>query len=264
MTKVETIRQMAADATEGLTAQIEDWCRFLVCAGRFYKYGFVDQVLIYTQRPTATACASYGLWKDRMGRRIRYGRKGIALLYKGSDGKTALRYVFDVSDTVELEDSLSPDPWQYSDKYREAVTAHLAQHFQTPQGKLEDMLVALSARTVTQAAQKSRGAILRALKGCGLDGKKEKTILDNFSAVATASLTFLLLARCGCDLDAFFTQKDFAAVPRFSTRNSVVALGGVVSDSARAILGQIEKAIRDYDAQQDRPKTRGRKPKAKE
>lgn len=269
MTKVETVQQMAAGATQALTAQIQDWCRFLMSAGRFYKYGFIDQVLIYTQRPTATACASYDLWNSRMRRRIRRGRTGIALLCRGSDGKPALRYVFDVADTVELEDSLTPAPWQYSAKYHEAVTAHLAQHFQTPKGKLEDMLIALSAQTVSEATQNSKAGILQAVKGSGLDGQGEDAALDSFTAAATVSLAFLLLARCGYDLDAFFTKEDFVGITGFSTKRSVLALGNTVSDNAHAILAQVEKAIRDYDAAPPEPvnpapapRRRGRPPKA--
>ncbi len=269
MTKVETVQQMAASATQALTAQIQDWCRFLVIAGRFYKYRFLEQVLIYTQRPTATACASYDLWNSRMRRRIRRGRSGIALLYRGSDGKPALRYVFDVADTVELEDSLSPEPWQYSAKYHAAVTAHLARQFQTPQGKLEDMLISLSALAASKVAEKSRENILLAVKGSGLDGESEDAALGSFAAAATVSLAFLLLARCGYDLDAFFTKEDFAGITNFTTRRSVLALGNTVSDSARVILRQIETAIRDYDAAPPEPvnpapapRRRGRPPKA--
>lgn len=79
-TKAEMYRQMADHATQNLTAQIKDWSRFLVLAGQFYKYRFMDQVMIYTQRPAATACAEFDLWNNRMGRRIRAGSKGIALL----------------------------------------------------------------------------------------------------------------------------------------------------------------------------------------
>jgi len=263
VTKVETVQQLAASATEALTAQIQDWCRFLVIAGRFYKYHFLEQVLIYTQRPTATACASYDLWKTRMRRHVRGGRTGIALLCRGNDGKPALRYVFDVSDTVELEDSLSPEPWQYSDKYHETVTAQLAQQFQTPQGKLEDMLISLSALAVSKATEKSRADILQAVKGSGLDGQDEDAALGSFAAAATVRLAFLLLARCGYDLDSYFTKEDFAGITNFTTRKSVLALGNTVSDSARVILRQIETAIRDYDAAPPEPVTPAPAPRAK-
>ena len=79
-TKADTYRQMADHATANLTAQVIDWSKFLLTAGQFHKYNFLDQVMIYTQRPTATACAEFDLWSRRMGRRIRRGSKGIALL----------------------------------------------------------------------------------------------------------------------------------------------------------------------------------------
>ena len=106
-TKAEMYRQMADHATQNLTAKIKDWSRFLVLAGQFYKYRFMDQVMIYTQRPAATACAEFDLWNNRMGRRIRAGSKGIALL-RYRDGRIFLRYVFDVADTERRENGRDP------------------------------------------------------------------------------------------------------------------------------------------------------------
>ncbi len=130
-TKAEMYRQMADHATQNLTAQIKDWNRFLVLAGQFYKYRFMDQVMIYTQRPAATACAEFDLWNNRMGRRIRAGSKGIALL-RYRDGRIFLRYVFDVADTERRENGRDPILWQYQGAYERAVTSWLESSFGTP------------------------------------------------------------------------------------------------------------------------------------
>ena len=129
--KVETYRQMADHATGNLTAQIKDWSKFLMMAGQFYKYSFLDQVMIYTQRPDATACAEFDLWNHRMGRRIRRGSKGIALL-RYRDGRVFLRYVFDVADTERRENGRDPMLWQYRDEYENTVTARLEEAFGIP------------------------------------------------------------------------------------------------------------------------------------
>ena len=111
-TKAEMYQQMADHATGNLTAQVRDWTRFLIQAGKMYKYGFGDQVMIYTQRPEATACAEFDLWTQRMGRRIRRGSHGLALL-RYRDGRVFLRYVFDVADTEQRDgSSRTPNPWQ--------------------------------------------------------------------------------------------------------------------------------------------------------
>ncbi len=110
------------------------------------------------------------------------------------------------------------------------------------------MLISLSALAASKVAEKSRENILLAVKGSGLDGESEDAALGSFAAAATVSLAFLLLARCGYDLDAFFTKEDFTGITGFTTRKSVLALSNTVSDNARVILRQIETAIRDYDA----------------
>lgn len=109
-TKAELYREMADRATENLTAQITDWVKFLLFAGKTYKYSFLDQVMIHTQRPNATACADYDLWKHRMNRQVRFGSKGIALP-RYRDGRVFLRYVFDVADTERRENSRDPVLW---------------------------------------------------------------------------------------------------------------------------------------------------------
>ena len=145
-TKAEMYRQMADHATQSLTAQIVDWSKFLLMAGQFYKYSFLDQVMIYTQRPHATACAEFDLWNHRMGRRIRRGSKGIALL-RYRDGRIFLRYVFDVADTERRENGRDPMLWQYRAEYESAVTSRLEEAFGVPGGDgLAKQLITLAVQ----------------------------------------------------------------------------------------------------------------------
>ncbi len=125
-TKADAYRQMADRATESLTEQIKDWSRFLILAGQIYKYNFLDQVMVYTQRPNVTALAEFDVWSRRMGRHIRRGSKGIALL-RYRDGRVFLRYVFDVADTERRENGRDPLLWQYREEHGPAVTARLAE-----------------------------------------------------------------------------------------------------------------------------------------
>ena len=145
-TKAEMYREMADHATGNLTAQVTDWVKFLLMAGRFYKYQFLDIVMIYTQRSDAKACAGYDLWKQRMNRQVRYGSKGIALL-RYRDGRVFLRYVFDVADTERRENSRDPVLWQYRDEYEGTVTSHLEECFKVPGGDgLAKQLITLAVR----------------------------------------------------------------------------------------------------------------------
>ena len=126
--KMEYYARMAKDASEQITSGWEPWTGFLTVAARLYKYPFADQLMIYKQRPDATACAEYGLWNNTMGRYIKRGSKGIALL--DSNGDTPrLRYVFDVSDTGTRRNSRPLPHWEMRDEFHIPVTAALERAF---------------------------------------------------------------------------------------------------------------------------------------
>ena len=243
-TKADTYRQMADQATESLTAQVRDWSKFLLMAGQFYKYNFMDQVMIYTQRPNATACAEFDLWSRRMGRRIRRGSKGIALL-RYRDGRVFLRYVFDVADTERRENGRDPMLWQYRDEYEPAVTARLAECFKVP-GRvgLAKQLITLAVQFTDEHWHDFKDRIMLSVRDSALDGLDEDNVALRFRNAATVSLSFLLLARCGFDLDSYFTPEDFECIGEFDTRDTVLALGNAVSESANVILRQVERAVK--------------------
>lgn len=242
--KVETYRQMADHATGNLTAQIKDWSKFLMMAGQFYKYSFLDQVMIYTQRPDATACAEFDLWNHRMGRRIRRGSKGIALL-RYRDGRVFLRYVFDVADTERRENGRDPMLWQYRDEYENTVTARLEEAFGVPGSNgLAKQLITLAVQFADEHWNDFKDKIMLAVHGSSLDGLDEDNVALRFRSAVTVSLSFLLLARCGFDLDSYFTPEDFECIADFDTRDTVLALGNAVSESANVILRQVERAVK--------------------
>lgn len=243
-TKAEMYRQLADRATGNLTAQVTEWIRFLLLAGKIYKYGFLDQVMIYTQRPSATACAEFDLWTQRMGRRIKRGSRGIALPRR-QNGRTFLIYVFDVADTVCRENSRGPMLWQYRDEYESAVTAHLEECFKVPgPAGLARQLIMLAVQFAGERWHDFGDRIMLSVKGSTLDGLDEDNVGLRFRNAVTVSLSFLLLARCGFDLDSYFTPEDFAGISDFDTRDAVLALGSAVSESANVILRQVEGAVK--------------------
>ena len=245
-TKANAYRQMADHATENLTAQVKDWSKFLIVAGRFYKYDFLSQVMIYTQRPTASACAEYDLWKDRMGRYVRRGSKGIALL-RYRDGRVFLRYVFDIADTERYENGRDPVLWQYREEHGPAVTARLAECFGVPSGEgLDKQLITLAVRFADEHWHDFKDNIMLSVHDSLLDELDEDNVALRFRNAVTVSLSFLLLARCGFDLDAYFTPEDFECIRDFNTRDTVLALGNAVSESANVILRQVEYAVKRY------------------
>ena len=122
-TKAEQYAQMAEKVAVQLTGSWQEWAGFLTTAARLYKYPFHEQLMIYAQRPDATACAEYDLWNNRMGRYVRRGSKGIALVDDSGD-RLRLRYVFDISDTGTREHSRTPWLWRLGERHMEPVAAH--------------------------------------------------------------------------------------------------------------------------------------------
>ena len=126
--KAEEYLALAQRTANGLTRYWESWTDYLITASRLYKYSFADQLMIYAQRPDATACADYDVWNSRMNRYVRRGAKGIALLDESS-GFPRLHYVFDVSDTGVRRNSRDPEVWQINDSLKEPVRSMLAENY---------------------------------------------------------------------------------------------------------------------------------------
>lgn len=200
--------------------------------------------MIYTQRPDATACAEFDLWNHRMGRRIRRGSKGIALL-RYRDGRVFLRYVFDVADTERRENGRDPMLWQYRDEYENTVTARLEEAFGVPGSNgLAKQLITLAVQFADEHWNDFKDKIMLAVHGSSLDGLDEDNVALRFRSAVTVSLSFLLLARCGFDLDSYFTPEDFECISEFDTRVTILTLGNAVSESANVILRQVERAVK--------------------
>ena len=126
--KTEEYLALACKMADSFSRQWEHWAEFLITAARLYKYSYPDQLMIYAQRPDATACAEYDVWNNKMNRYVRRGSKGIALLDESS-GFPRLHYVFDVSDTAPRRNALYPDLWQINDSLKEPVRSMLAENY---------------------------------------------------------------------------------------------------------------------------------------
>lgn len=122
--KLQMYTELSELVVTRLTSSYQEWTSFLTTAGRLYKYPFPDQMMIYAQRPDATACAEYDFWNDKMRRYVMRGSSGIALI-NTSGYKARLRYVFDVSDTEELENARRPQLWKYRPEHQQSVAAAL-------------------------------------------------------------------------------------------------------------------------------------------
>ena len=238
--------QLAEDTARRLTGNWERWAGFLATAGRLYKYPYPDQLMIYAQRPDATACASYDVWNDRMNRYVRCGSKGIALLDDTGD-RLRLRYVFDLADTGTRQNSRDPWLWTLEDRHRIPVAAMLERRYGTAAADLPQQL-ADAAGQLADAYWADHGQEIGSiLANSMLEEYDELNRGLAFKRAVTASTTFALLSRCGYAPENHFGAETFRNIYEFNTPATAAALGTAVSESSREVLLQIAAVIRQIE-----------------
>ena len=241
--KTEEYLALAQRTANGLTRYWESWTDYLTTASRLYKYPFADQLMIYAQRPDATACADYDIWNNRMNRYVRRGSKGIALLDESS-GFQRLHYVFDVSDTGVRRNSRDPDLWQYNDDLKQPVSEMLAATYGISGERVSQQLADVAGKLVADYWDNNSGDILAIVDGSLLMDYDEAGVEMQFKSAAAISVTYTLLERCGYEPTGWFDKDDFQAIYNFSTPDSVYALGAAVSDMSREVLRNIERTVK--------------------
>ena len=245
--KVQLYAQMADRTAEQITGSYQKWTAFLTTAARLYKYPYNEQLMIFAQRPEATACAEYDLWNKQMHRYVRQGSKGIALVDTSSD-QPKLRYVFDVSDTSGGENSRRPYLWEYRQEHREVVSAALEQRFDVSgENGLADQLERVAVQLVDEYWHDNRRDIVGTVDGSFLEDYDEFNIGAAFRNAAVVSTTYALLSRCGMQPGDYFEHEDFLNVFDFNTPQTVAALGTAISQSSELVLRQIEVTIKNYE-----------------
>ena len=238
--------QLAEDTARRLTGSWERWAGFLSTSARLYKYPYPDQLMIYAQRPDATACASYDVWNDRMNRYVRRGSKGIALLDDAGD-RLRLRYVFDLADTGTRSNSRDPWLWTLEDRHRIPVAAMLERRYGTDAADLPQQF-ADAAGTLADAYWADHGQeISGILANSMLEEYDELNRGLAFKRAVTASTTFALLSRCGYAPENHFGHEEFSNIYEFNTPATVAALGTAVSESSREVLLQIAAVVRQVE-----------------
>ena len=238
--------QLAEDTARRLTGNWERWAGFLSTAARLYKYPYPDQLMIYAQRPDATACASYDVWNDRMNRYVRRGSKGIALLDDAGD-RLRLRYVFDLADTGTRPNSRDPWLWTLEDRHGIPVKAMLERRYGTAADTLPQQL-ADAAGQLADAYWADHGQEIGGiLANSMLEEYDELNRGLAFKRAVTASTTFALLSRCGYAPENHFGAETFRNIYEFNTSATVAALGTAVSESSREVLLQIAAVVRQVE-----------------
>ena len=241
--KTEEYLALAQRTANGLTRYWESWTDYLTTASRLYKYSFADQLMIYAQRPDATACADFDIWNNRMNRYVRRGAKGIALLDESS-GFPRLHYVFDVSDTGVRRNSRDPEVWQFNDDLKQPVSEMLSKTYGISGERVSQQLADVAGKMVADYWDNNGGDIRAIVDGSLLMDYDEAGVEMQFKSAAAISVTYTLLERCGFEPAGWFDKDDFRAIHEFSTPDSVYALGAAVSDMSREVLRQIERTVK--------------------
>ena len=241
--KTEEYLALVQRTANGLTRYWESWTDYLTTASRLYKYPFADQLMIYAQRPDATACADFDIWNNRMNRYVRRGAKGIALLDESS-GFPRLHYVFDVSDTGVRRNSRDPEVWQYNDDLKQPVSEMLSKTYGISGERVSQQLADVAGKLVADYWDNNGGDIRAIVDGSLLMDYDEAGVEMQFKSAAAISVTYTLLERCGFEPAGWFDKDDFQAIYNFSTPDAVFALGAAVSDMSREVLRNIERTVK--------------------
>ena len=260
-TKAEQYAQMAEKVAVQLTGSWQEWAGFLTTAARLYKYPFHEQLMIYAQRPDATACAEYDLWNNRMGRYVRRGSKGIALVDDSGD-RPRLRYVFDISDTGTREHSRTPWLWTLNEEHTAPVMAMLERNYDVGGGDLAQQLADVAAKLAEEYWNEHRQDILYIVDGSFLEEYDEYNIEVQFKSAATVSITYALMSRCGLEPEQYFGHEDFMPIFDFNTPATIGALGTAVSQVNQQVLRQIGVTIQNFEREKraERSVTHGEQP----
>ena len=248
-TKAEMYSQMADKVATQLVGSWKEWTAFLTTAARLYKYPFHEQMMIYAQRPDATACAEYDLWNEKMGRYVRRGSKGIALVDDSGD-KPRLRYVFDISDTGTREHSRTPWLWQLEEQHIGPVSAMLERNYGVSGDDLAQQLIDVAGKLASEYWDEHQQDFRYIVDGSFLEEYDDLNIEVQFKSAATVSIAYALMSRCGLDTEQYFQHEDFMPIFDFNTPATVGALGAAVSQVNQQVLRQIGVTIQNYEREQ--------------
>lgn len=246
--KLKLISELAAQTSREIARDKEGWKRYLTTASRLYKYPFDEQILIYAQRPDATACASMELWNQDMNRWVKAGSKGIAVMRDNGSGRPRLEYVFDMADTKPVRGAKTPYLWNLKTEHHGAVLAALESRYGETQGvSMGGRLMEIAARAVKENYQNYFESLRDHADGSLLEGLDAQNMEIRFRNVLTASVQFALLSRCGIEPSAYLDEDELRGITEFSTYATLYHLGNAVSAVSMDLLQEIGRSIRNYD-----------------
>ena len=253
--KLQAYAEQAERTARQITGSHLAWTAFLTTAARLYKYPYNEQLMIYMQRPEATACAEYDFWNEKMGRYVRRGSTGIALI-DATGYKPRLKYVFDVSDTGGKENARRINLWELKDAHTDSVSAMLERNYGVS-GKngLAEQFESVASQLAAEYWRDHSRDILGIVADSYLEEYDDYNIEVAFKNAAVVSITYSLMSRCGMQPEDHFEHEDFFSIFDFNTPRTVAALGTAVSEINEQVLRQIEVTIRNYEREHSAERT---------
>lgn len=253
--KLQAYAEQAERTARQITGSHLAWTAFLTTAARLYKYPYNEQLMIYMQRPEATACAEYDFWNEKMGRYVRRGSTGIALI-DATGYKPRLKYVFDVSDTGGKENARRVNLWELKDAHTDSVSAMLERNYGVS-GKngLAEQFESVASQLAAEYWRDHSRDILGIVANSYLEEYDDYNIEVAFKNAAVVSITYSLMSRCGMQPEDHFEHEDFFSIFDFNTPRTVAALGTAVSEINEQVLRQIEVTIRNYEREHSAERT---------
>ena len=253
--KLQFYSEFAERTARQITGSYRSWTAFLATAARLYKYPYNEQLMIYAQRPNATACAEYDFWKDRMGRYVQRGSTGIALI-DTSGYQPRLRYVFDVADTAPRDAARNFTLWEMRTEHEAKVCSMLTEQYDVPQdGGIIAQFERVADKLALEYWTEQKRDICDIIADSFLSGYDEDNIRMAFKTAASTSITYALMARCGFSPDGYFEPEDFMPVFDFNTPAAVSVLGTAVSEISQRVLRQIEITVKRHERERRAERT---------
>ncbi|MBR1744135.1 MAG: helicase, partial [Lachnospiraceae bacterium] len=244
--RLDVITELYAEAVGDVTEKPENWMAFLKSASRNYRLPFDEQVLIHAQRPDAEAVLTMDGWNKKFGRWVKRDSKGIAVIDK-SGSRMKLKYYFDISDTQEsrYKRLVRPVPlWEVKEEHREEVKETLANAFDVTAGKeFTEVIKEAAAHAAEDNLTDYMGDMMDASEGSALEGLDGENVAVRAKALLSASIGYMVMARCGLDTETFFDKEDFEGIAEFHAQRLAGIFGTVTSVVAEMALSQISDTV---------------------
>ena len=244
--KLMETQELFKDTQKDVVNSVYNWVDYLQTASRLYKYSFDDQLLIYAQKPTATACANMELWNNKMNRWVKSGSKGIALLRRSNSKKPRLEYVFDLSDTREVQGAKKPYLWEMKEDFTAPIIHKLSQMYGDIPIDIDfgDSIMELCARATGEHYHEFLSDLAYDLDNSFLEGLDELNLDVVFRNAITASVQYMVLTRCGIEPSIYLEDEDFRVITEFNTGEVLSHLGDAINRVSSEVLISIGDVAR--------------------